>query len=145
MFYTLLLSYPVLAKKHYEVWDGFRRFTENIVKEDKVRCTMFFKACVMPVIDDFCLESLRNVQDLDKHQFYAPFDFMDIVMTLKDNKGKIPFNLIRYDDKRLMRIIAIIQELNISEVMKGWIDGYPKYVYPEVYELYKLYLGDQAS
>ena len=72
MFYTLLLSYPVLAKKHYEVWDGFRRFTENIVKEDKVRCTMFFEACLVPVIYDFCLESLRNVQN-------APFDFMDIV------------------------------------------------------------------
>ena len=51
----------------------------------------------------------------------------------------MPFKLIRYDNKRLMRVIAIIQELDISEVMKGWIDGYPKYVYPEVHELYKLH------
>lgn len=144
MFHMLLLSYPVLARRHYNVWDECRNIVENIVKGDEGRCRLFLEACVIPVVDDYELESLKNLHHSDRHEFFAPFDYMDIVTTLKDNKGRMPFHLIHYDNKRLALVVKNIKKLDISEIIRFWINGYPSKVYPEVYELYKTHSKDST-
>lgn len=138
MFNTLLLSYPALAKTHFEIWDDFRQFCAILVEGDVARSTLVLTARVLAVVDDNELESLHCMDDPDHPILSEPFDYLDMVLTLKDNKGKKPFNLIQYDEDRLDHVVETIRTINIEEVIKGWLELDPSSMYPEVQELSEL-------
>ena len=139
MFDTLLLSYPALAKRQLDVWKKFRLKCTSLVEGDIERSTLCLSACLLAVIDYVELESLKCIDDPDHLVLSEPFDYLDKVITLKDNKGEMPFSLIYYDDDRLEHVVETIKTINIGDVIKGWIERYPSRVYPEVYELFEIF------
>lgn len=142
MYQTLLLSYPVLAKRHLEDWESFRELCSQLYESDNERGKLYLHACLMAVKSDFVLDSIKEVDDPEMKEFYQAFDYMDKVSTLKENKGKMPFKMIEYDDARLEKVIKTIDETNIRKVIGKWLKGYPREVYPEVKELYMNHYND---
>lgn len=147
MFELLLLSYPILVKGHKQVWEELRQECERLVATgDRERCVICYNACIFAVVNDDELEYLKNVDDPDYKEFSTIFDYMDKVITLKDNKGKSPFNLIQYDDERLTNVVKAVKEIDIAHLIRLWNIFSPSAVYPEGYELYNLcFMGEKGS
>ena len=78
----------------------------------------------MAVICDYVLDSIKDVDDPELKAFYQPFDYMDKVATLMENKGRMPFKMIDYDDAKLELIVTTIDETNVRKIIAKWLKGY---------------------
>ena len=139
---TLLLSYPVLSKKHLGEWECFRKVVCEFFESDKERCTTMFEICSFAVFSDKGIENLRHADHPYSKEFYQPFDYLDVVKTLKENKEKMPFKMLNYDDARLELVAKTIQTFNIRKWIAAWLEYRLSRVYPEVLELYKNHSED---
>ena len=138
MFITLLLSYPVLAANHRKEWEDFREFCGMLTNLSKERFMPYLRSCVTAVVNRNRLELLKNAANPEIRYFNLPFDYMDKVVTLKENKSKMPFQFLEYDENMLIRVVETISELNIKDVIDAWFESHPSDVYAEVRELYKI-------
>ena len=143
MIRTLLLSYPVLAKRHLNEWESFRKLLCGVFESDKERSMELLEMCLAAVTNDNAIEAIKYADDPDTKAFYQPFDCLDKVKTLRENKDLMPFKLLEYDDARLERIVKTIQEINIRKWIAAWLKDRPSVVYPEVAELYKNHSKDE--
>ena len=142
MIEELLLSYPVLGSRHCKEWQRFRELCGKLAESDSKRWKGYLEATLVYVVEDDSLSSLQQCAHPEYKAYFEPFDYMDKVLTLKDNRDKMPFNLIRYDDEVLIKIVDTIRTINIRNVLACWLRDYPRCIYPEVRELYVVHEKD---
>lgn len=142
-FTTLLLSYPVLKRGHLEEWEGFREYCCRLVEHDRPRCTSILKTCVKAELSQNGLAHLQNIE-VDPYfgVLCDPFDNLDKVITMYDNKSKMPFSLLDYNNEMLIRVVETVKSMKIGRITRKWIKKNRGDVYPEVVELHRRHEGD---
>ena len=139
---AMLFSYPVLAKNHLKEWERLRRVCLRLVKLDKDWFVDYFRACTRPVFEEAALSAVECAASEEVGYYTAPFDVMDQMVTLYENKSDVPFALLDYDEKQLAHVVHAIKRINIREVIEYWLEEYPVGIYPEMQELYKIHAED---
>ena len=134
---AMTFSYPVLVKNHLKEWESLRAVCQRLAEWDKVSFVEYFRACAIAVFDERALGVVGNAADEDIGYYTAPFDYMDRVITLKENKYEMPFKLLDYEDEQLLPVLEMIKAVNIREVIENWLKEHPNGVYPDVLELYR--------
>ena len=139
---AMLISYPVLSKHHLKEWERLRSVCLSLVKLDKDFFVDYFRVCTRPVFEEAALGAVECAAMEEVGYYTAPFDVMDQMVTLYENKSDMPFTLLDYDEKQLLHVVQAIKRINIREVIEYWLEEYPVGIYPEVLELYKIHGED---